>query len=97
MRFDVNQVLQLYLGAGADGGYQPIGCDERLRQAFPNDYSAAKAAIARYLDETHEPDWARRSLAAETRRFITALEQKFPELEGISVKALANRWSYDWK
>jgi hypothetical protein len=94
---NINEVLKLYLGADANGGYQPIGCDERLRSAFPDDYSRLLQSIALYLDADHTPDWSKRDLIQERNLFIEELEQKFPELDGIAIRALANRWSFGYQ
>jgi len=94
---DVNRALQIYLGCGPEGGYQPIGCEERLTRAYLADSTRVRQLIARYLDEGHEADWSKHGLVEETELFATALAAKYPELERITVKALANRWSYGWK
>jgi hypothetical protein len=39
MKPDINHVLKVYLGADENGGYEPLYCDERMRQAFPDSYS----------------------------------------------------------
>jgi hypothetical protein len=95
--FDINYVLQLYLGADANGGFQPIGCDERLRSAFPSDYSRLMQLMTRYLGEDHVPDCSKRDLVEERDLFAGRLRQKFPELDDMTVRALANRWSFGYK
>ena len=94
---DINHVLKLYLGADASGGFQPIGCDERLRSAFPSDFSRLMQLMTRYLDEDHVPDWSKRDWVEERDLFAGGLRQKFPELDDIIVRALANRWSFGYK
>jgi hypothetical protein len=94
----LNHALRLYLGADAKGGFQPIGCEERLQDAFPADHSRVKALIKPYLDVTHaSPDWSQTTLAEETTRFTDILLRKFPELDTISARALANRWAFSWR
>lgn len=98
MQSDINQLLKIYLGANDEGGYQPIGCDERLRAAFPKDYDRMVNIMSPYLSEDHPPEnWAARTLAEEADHFAGKLRAKFPELDARSIKALANRWSYAWR
>ncbi len=97
MRPDVNHVLKVYLGADENGGYEPLHCDERMRETFPDTHSRMMELIAPYLAEDQEPDWTRGDLVQEGDRFEKALREKFPELDAIAAKALANRWSFDWK
>jgi hypothetical protein len=98
MKSDLNHALKLYLGAEHDGGYQPTGCDDRLRAAFPNDYDRIVELLSPYLDEEHAPeDWTGRSLAEEADCFAGKLQTKFPELDDVSIEGLANRWSFDWR
>jgi hypothetical protein len=95
---NINHVLKLYLGADANGGFQPIGCDERLRSAFPRDYARMIELMSPYLAEDRPPqDWSESTLSQESDRFATTLRQKFPELDTISIRALANRWSFGYK
>ena len=92
---DVNSVLKTYLGTDEDGGYEPLYRDERLREAFPGRYVEMLALIQPYLDEDQEPDRAG-DLIQQAHRFETALRQKFPELEPMVARALANRWHFGW-
>lgn len=94
---DVNAILKIYLGAGPDGGYQPIGAKERFQHAFPHDHAEKLAQIQKYLEQDHQPDWSRRTLAEETSAFAASLTAKFPELDSVAAYALACRWSYDNK
>lgn len=93
---DINQILQIYLGTDASGGYQPIGREARLQRAFPEDFSRLLDLIRPYLDEDQEPDWSG-TLIEETNRFEARLRERFPELDAVSVRALANRWSFKHK
>ena len=95
--FDINRVLRIYLGTDENGGFQPIGCEERLRSAFPTDYSRVMKLASPYLDEHHSPDWSRGDLVEEGNRFAETLQQKFPELDEVCIRALANRWSFDYR
>ena len=97
MNLDLSNALKVYLGADEDGGFQPIYCEKRLRAAFPSDYSRVIDLINPYLSEYQEPDWSNGDLVQETKRFASTLEKKFPELDTIAIRALANRWSYAWK
>jgi hypothetical protein len=93
---DVNHVLKVYLGADANGGYQPLYRDERLRQAFPGTYLEMLKLIATYLDEDQEPDRTVGDLIQQAVRFEAALRQKFPELDATAARTLANRWHLGW-
>jgi hypothetical protein len=55
MHKDVNQILKVYLGAGPEGGYQPIDHEGRMRRAFPADHEQQVMHIKRYLDEVRIP------------------------------------------
>lgn len=95
---DINYVLKLYLGADAKGGFQPIGCNERLRSAFPKDHVRMMNLISPYLIEDRPPqDWSESTLSEEADRFAETLRKKFPELDATTVRALANRWSFSHK
>jgi len=94
---DINHILRIYLDADADGAFQPFGCEERLRLAFPKDYSRVMKLASPYLDEHQSPDWSRGDLVEESNRFAETLRQKFPELDDICIRALANRWAFDYK
>ena len=96
MTADINQLLKLYLGADQNGGYEPLYREERLRKAFPNDHERMLELMAPYLNEDPPRDWTR-DLVEERDRFEAKLRQKFPELDAISARVLANRWSFDWK
>jgi hypothetical protein len=93
---DVNSLLKLYLGADENGGYIPLNCEERLKRAFPDRHEEIMQLIVPYLEEDRERDW-RMDFLEDTHRFETMLRQKFPELDAISARALANRWSFRWK
>jgi hypothetical protein len=93
----INHALKTYLGTGTTGGFQPIGCEERLRMEFPKNHAQVMELMSRYLDEDQKPDWSKGDLIQETNRFIEALSQKFPELDAITIRALANRWSFGYR
>ena len=92
----INYVLKVYLGADENGGYEPLYCDERMRQAFPDRYPQMMKVIAPYLEEDQEPDWTTGDLIQQAERFQLTLRQKFPELDATVVRALANRWHFGW-
>jgi hypothetical protein len=98
MKPDVNHVLKVYLGADANGGYEPLYRDERLRQAFPDTYLEMMKLIAPYLEleEDQEPDWTMGDLIQQATRFEATLRQKFPELDATAARALSNRWYFGW-
>jgi hypothetical protein len=96
MKPDINDVLKVYLGADPNGGYEPLYCEERLKKEFPDTHSEMLKRIAPYLEEDPDRDWTMDFLE-DVHRFAAALRQKFPELDAISAKALANRWSFRWK
>ena len=93
MKPDVNYVLKIYLGAGKNGGYEPLYREERMKQAFPDSHAEMFQLIAPYLEEDHAPDWTS-DLLEESNRFERALRRKFPELDAIAARALANRWHF---
>jgi hypothetical protein len=95
---DINHVLRVYLGAGADGGYEPLYHDERMRQVFPETYPRLMEVIAPYLDADQTPDFSNADLdlLQEAGRFAAALRRRFPELEDATIKALADRWHFGW-
>lgn len=96
MNPEINYVLKVYLGADENGGYEPLYCDERMRQAFPDRYPQMMKVIAPYLEEDREPDWTTGDLIQQAERFQLTLRQKFPELDATVVRALANRWHFGW-
>ena len=96
MRPDINRLLKVYLGADENGGYEPLYGDERMREAFPDSYPQALEVIAPYLEENQEPDRTRGSLIQQAESFEATLRQKFPELDGSVLRALANRWHFGW-
>jgi hypothetical protein len=93
---DINALLKLYLGADEEGSYRPIFREERFKKEFPQNHSEKMRLIAPYLDEDRDRDWTM-DFPEDIRRFEAELRQKFPELDAISAKALANRWSFGWK
>jgi hypothetical protein len=99
MKPDVNAILKLYLGAGATGGYQPVGKEERLKSAYPNDHGAMLKQIEGYLQLDYHPpsEWTHSDLAAEQRVVEKVLAERFPDLDKVSVNALACYWSYGWR
>ena len=94
MKPDINTILKIYLGAGANGGYQPIGVNERFEKAFPHDHAEKFAQIKKYLEQYHEPDWSQHTLGEEQIAFTTRLAKTFPELDSATAISLACRWSY---
>jgi hypothetical protein len=94
MKLDVNRVLKIYLGADENGGYEPLRRDERMKEAFPESYPQMMAVIAPYLAEDPDPDWTSGDLIQQAKGLEAVLRRKFPELDAIAVKALANRWHF---
>lgn len=94
MKPEINRILKVYLGADEGGGYEPLHCNERLRQAFPDNYSQMMELIAPYLEQGEEPDWTTGDLIQQTAHFEATLRQKFPELDATVARALANRWHF---
>lgn len=97
MKPDVNAILKIYLGAGPNGGYQPIGIKERFERAFPQDHTQMLALVRKYLELDHQPDWSRHTLGEEQTAFAARLAEQFPELDSVTAHALACRWSYNNK
>lgn len=94
---DINRALRVYLG-DEHGGYQPIGDkEERLRRAFPNDYDSVRKMLCPYLDADVVVDWSSTSLAAAADLFAQDIRSKHPELDCISAKGLASRFTYSWR
>lgn len=52
--------------------------------------------MAPYLEADRERDWTL-DLVQDRDRFETTLRQKFPELDAVIARALANRWSFGWR
>ena len=98
VKVDLNYVLKVYLGIDENGGYEPLYGEERMRQAFPDNYLQLKALIAPYLDEDQTPDRSNENLdlIQEADRFADLLRSKFPELDDMTIRALSNRWHFGW-
>jgi len=96
MKPDLNHVLKVYLGTDESGGYEPLYREERLRQAFPDSHSQMTELMAPYLEADQERDWTL-DLIQDTQRFETTLRRKFPELDAVTARALANRSSFGWR
>jgi len=96
---DINHVLKLYLGADANGGFQPIGCDARLKSALGGDFARILEFMSPYLAEDQpQNEWlSAETLSQAADRFAERLQQKFPELDAISIRSLANRRAFDYK
>src|SRR5262245_31996208 len=99
MTLDVSEVLAVYLGASATGGYQPVDCEQRLRAAHPRYVQSALPLVAKYLDCFDYPpdEWKSGDLAREQQIYAQRLANAFPELSARAINALACRWSYRWK
>jgi len=99
-QLDSNSVLITYLGAGVRGGYQPIGCEERLKSAYPTQFNQAKLLVEKYLNtmSDHPPNkWMSNDLAKERSIYESSLEAQYPELGKLAINSLACYWSYQWK
>lgn len=95
----VNKALRAYLG-DESGGYDPIGdADDRLRRAFPADYESVRAALGKYLDEQTRFDYpsSAPSLGEAGEVFAQSLHAKYPELDAVSIRGLASRFTYGWR
>jgi len=66
-------------------------------RAFPSDFLVRKKEIERYLEEDHAPDWSKHDLIQAGDFYASVLKQKFPELEEIVVRSLANRFTFGWR
>lgn len=99
MAHDPSDVLVVYLGADASGGYMPMGREERLNAAFPRDAQSARKAIEKYLQFPDYPPakWTSNNLAEAQCEYERRLARAFPELTARAVNALACRWSYSWR
>jgi hypothetical protein len=94
---DANTILRVYLDPDENGGFQPIGCEDRLSRAYGRDADAKKKEVERYLSFPHAPDWKRHELIEEGEIYASLLRTHFPELHEVIVKALANRFMYNWR
>jgi hypothetical protein len=97
MSSEVNAALRVYLGTDENGGFNPIGCEERLMRAYPADHAEKKKLIERYLAQSHAPEWSKRDLIQEGEVFAHALKKKFPELDDVVVSSLTNRFTFNWR
>jgi hypothetical protein len=98
MNDEASTAIKIYLGAGPTGGCQPIGQQERMKLAFPNDHEQKLMRIKRYLEEDHPPAaWSSGDLVLEQKAFEALLSKRFPELDSVAINALACRWSYQWR
>ena len=97
MIYDMNEVLRIYLGTDQNGGYQPIGNDDRLKVAYPDCYDEMIRIIEPYLEFEFTPDWKTQTLIQASDAFATALKEKHPELTDLIVRSLSNRFAFDWK
>lgn len=93
----LNSLLMLCLGSDESGGYQPVGFEERLQSVCSDASQEEQAIIERLLIEDWAPDWKNASLSEEAQRFAEVLVHKYPDLEPVVARALANRWSYGWR
>lgn len=94
---NINEVLKIYLGTDDAGGFQPIGCEERMRHAFPADFDERMRAIDPYLAVDYTPDWTRLDLIQAGNAFAEVLRKRFPELDEVVVKSLANQFTFSWR
>jgi len=83
MKEDINQILQLYLGTDDTGGYQPIGCNARIKEAYPKTYQEQLQKITKHLAEEHAPDWTKNDLIEEVAFFQRDLLKNILSLKGI--------------
>lgn len=98
MNADTNEILKVYLGAGESGGYQPHGYEQRMRDAYHDQADAKLSLVQKYLLADHPvAEWTQNDLASEQSAFETILSRRFPELDPVSINALACRWSYGWR
>lgn len=98
MNTEVNEILKVYLGAGASGGYLPHSHEERMRAAYGEHAISKLELIQKYLNEDHPmTDWTQKDYAKEASAFDLELAKKYPELDQTTLNALACRWSYGWR
>jgi hypothetical protein len=95
MASEVNEALKVYLGTDATGGFNPIGCVERLVHAYPTDHLQKQKLIECYLNEWHAPDWSKHDLIQAGDVFEDILRMKFPELDAVIIRALGNRFTFN--
>lgn len=97
MMIDINKAHKIYLGTDCRGGYQPAGPDRRLERAFPQISAVVMTLIQPYLDFATGPDWKTDDLMQIGKAFEVSIKRKFPELEEIVIRSLANRFTYSWR
>lgn len=94
---DVNNVLQVYLGTDANGGYHPVGGDTRLRATFPDRYEQVREMIRPYLETGFREEWINETWEQTFSAYAAALKERFPELSDLTVRSLVNRFAYGWR
>ena len=92
---NISYALKTYLGADENGAYEPLYCEERLKQSFPEDHTEMMRLITPYLEVDRRPN-SGQELTEDADRFAEELRDRFPELDEIAVRALANRWHFGW-
>lgn len=96
-KVEINKALKIFLGTDEYGGFQPIGCEDRLKNAYPNEYTELSKLLTPYLTiDGHFLEPSNESFN-QLDLFKNVLQERFPELDDISVRALVNRYSYDNK
>jgi hypothetical protein len=93
----LNGFLKCCLGTNQDGGYQPIGFSDRLQSVYSEATQEEQALLQEILSEDRSPNWTSDSLTEEARLFEIVLAEKYPYLEPVVARALANRWAYGWR
>ncbi len=97
MKKDINSILQIYLGTDQNGGYQPIGKDDRLKVAHPEQYDKVREIIKPYLDFEFTPNWEKQTLNQAGDAFIKEILIIYPELTNLTARSLSNRFTYNWR
>jgi hypothetical protein len=96
---DLDAAMAIYLGAGPNGGYEPIRGDTRLEAAFGGAWREVKATLDAYLTTMMrwDTDWQRETLGEAADRIERQLAERMPESAPITRRAMSNYFTYQWK
>lgn len=99
MHPDLEQALQIYLGASPEGGIRPGGGWERVEKAYGARAAGLKAEVEACMAPLYDPppDWSRETYDGAVERVRQLARRLYPQFSERTVNALANQFAYDWK
>lgn len=99
MNPDLEQAVQIYLGATPTGAIRPGGGWDRLEKAYGARAAALKAEVEACMDPLYDPppDWSRETYDCAIERVRDLARRLYPQFSETTINALANRFSFDWK